>query len=71
MFAVVTLQLLAVYVVPLAPYVAVTTFPLVGPKFVPFNVILAPPAVTIDDPPATVVIAGDVYDTVADDNALV
>ncbi len=71
MSAVVTVQLVAVYVVPLAPYVALTTFPVVGPKFVPVNVIVAPPFVDMLLPPATPLIAGTMYDTVADDSALV
>ena len=50
--ATVTVQDAAVYVVPLGPYVAVTA-PGVGPKFVPVSVIVVPPVVGIDDPPAT------------------
>ncbi len=50
----------AVCPVPLAPYVALT-LPGVGPKFVPVSVIVVPPAVGIDDPPATpTLIAGAV-----------
>ncbi len=45
MFAKLTEQLLAAYVVPVAPYVALTAFPLVGPKLVPINTIIEPPAV--------------------------
>ena len=48
------------YVVPLTPYLAVTTLPVVGPKFVPLSVIVAPPPVDMDDPPPTVVITGAV-----------
>ena len=59
-FAILTVQPLALYVVPPTPYVAVTELPLVGPKFVPFKVIVAPPAVNMDDPPETVDIAGAV-----------
>ena len=51
MFAKLTEQLLAAYVVPVAPYVALTAFPLVGPKFVPVNVIVEPPAVSMALPP--------------------
>ena len=65
------MQLLALYVLPLAPYVALTMFALIGPKFVPVNVIIVPPAVGMLPPPATPVIAGGVYDTVPDDSALV
>ena len=69
--AIVTVQALAVYVVPFpAPYDALTTFPLVGPKFVPSNVIVAPPVVEIEDPPETATITGAVYETVATDAAL-
>ena len=50
---------------------AFATFPTVGPKFVPINVIVVPPAVDMLPPPATPVIAGGVYDTVSDDKALV
>ena len=50
--ATVTVQDAAVYPVPLGPYVALT-LPGVGPKFVPVSVIVVPPAVDIDDPPAT------------------
>ena len=71
MFATLTVQPVAVYFcVPDGPYVAVTVFPLVGPKFVPFNVIMAPPLVDMLLPPATTVIAGAVYDTVPDESAL-
>lgn len=72
MFATVTVQLLALYVVPVAPYVTLTTFPLVGPKFVPVNVTVAVPAVGMVPPPVTVIllIAGAAYDTVPDDSAL-
>jgi hypothetical protein len=69
-FATVTVQLLAVYVVPVDPYVALTGFPLVGPKFVPVSVIDVPPAVGIEDPPATPVIAGATYDSNTEDAAL-
>jgi hypothetical protein len=67
-----TVQPLAVYVVapPAPPYVAVTVFAVVGPKLVPVRVIAVPPAVGIDEPPPTVVIAGGVYDRVALDTAL-
>ena len=44
--------------------------PLDGPKFVPVNVIAAPPDVTIAPPPATADIAGAVYDSVATDAEL-
>ncbi len=58
--ATVTVQDAAVYPVPLGPYVALT-LPGVGPKFVPVSVIVVPPAVGIDDPPATLtLIAGAV-----------
>jgi hypothetical protein len=69
-FATVTLQPLAVYVVPLVPYVAETTLPDTGPKFVPVNVIVAPPLVDRAEPPATLLITGAVYDSLADDAAL-
>ncbi len=42
---IVTVQLFAVYVVPVVPYVALTTFPLDGPKSVPVSVMVEPPAV--------------------------
>ena len=58
--ATVTVQDAAVYPVPVGPYVALT-LPGVGPKFVPVSVIVVPPAVGIDDPPATLtLIAGAV-----------
>ena len=60
-----TEQLVAVYVVPLGPYVAVTEP--TGPKFVPLIVKTVPPAVGIEPPPATDEITGGVYDTVATD----
>ena len=50
--ATVTAHEVAVYPVPLGPYVALT-LPGVGPKLVPVSVIVVPPAVGIDDPPAT------------------
>ncbi len=50
--ATVTVHPVAVYPVPPAPNVA-DTLPAVGPKFVPVKVIVVPPAVGIDDPPAT------------------
>ena len=56
--AVFTTQPVAEYVVPLVPYVAATTLPLVGPKFVPVSVIVAPPLVDKLLPPATTVMAG-------------
>ena len=71
MLATVTLHPLAAYVLPVVPYVAVTTFPVVGPKLVPVSVTVAPPDVTIDEPPATPLIAGAVYDVVPLDEALV
>ena len=58
--ATVTVQLVAVYVAPLVPYVALTTVPVVGPKLVPVSVIVVPPLVGIDPPPATVVMEGGV-----------
>ena len=70
MFATVTEHPLAVYVVPDVPYVAVTTLPLVGPKFVPVNVIVAPPLVDILLPPATAVMAGATYEVVPTDAGL-
>ena len=70
MSALLTVHPLAEYVVPVAPYVAVTTFPTVGPKLLPVNVIVVPTPVAMLLPPATPVIAGAVYDTVPDDNAL-
>ena len=69
-FAMLTLHPLAVYVVPVAPYVAVTTVPLVGPKFEPVNVIVVPTPVDMLPPPATLLIVGGEYDTVPDDNTL-
>ena len=54
--ATVTVQLVAVYVVPVAPYVAAAGF--AGPKLVPVIVIVVPPLVGIDAPPAIPVIAG-------------
>ena len=68
--AVVTEQLVAVYSVPEAPYVA--DMPLLdrGPKFVPVIVISSLPAVAIVLPDtANEVTAGAVYDSVADDSA--
>ena len=50
--ATVTAHEVAVYPVPLGPYVALTA-PGVGPKLVPVSVSVVPPAVGIDDPPAT------------------
>ena len=50
--ATVTVQDAAVYPVPLGPYDALT-LPGVGPKFVPVSVIIVPPEVGIDAPPAT------------------
>jgi hypothetical protein len=70
-FATVTAHPVAVYVVPEEPYVAVTTLPLVGPKFVPVTVTVAPPAVAIDDPLDTPEIAGAVYVVVPLEEALV
>ena len=57
-FAVVTEHDVALYPVPLAPYVAVTGLPNIGPKFVPASVTTVPPAVGIDDPPVIPLIAG-------------
>jgi hypothetical protein len=69
-FATLTMQPLALYVVPLTPpYVALTAFPLVGPKLVPVNVIVEPPPVPTPLP-ATPVITGGVYETAPDDTAL-
>ena len=62
--AVFTVQLVAAYVVPDAPYVALTTWPIVGPKFVPVNVITDPPLVDMLPPPTTPVIAGGMYESV-------
>ena len=70
-FATATVHPLAAYVVPVVPYVAVTVFPDVGPKSVPVKLIVVPPPVPIDEPPATAVIAGAVYDVVPLDDALV
>ncbi len=50
--ATVTAHEVAVYPEPLGPYVALTA-PGVGPKFVPVSVIIVPPEVGIDAPPAT------------------
>ncbi len=55
--ATVTVQDAAVCPVPLGPYVALT-LPGVGPKFVPVSVTVVPPAVGIDNPPATPLIPG-------------
>ena len=55
---VVTAQLTAVYVAPPGPYVAVTTLSVKGPKLVPVIVIVVPPLVGIDAPPAIPVITG-------------
>ena len=68
--AVVTEQLVAMYPVPEAPYVA--DMPLLdkGPKFVPDIVISSSPPVSIVLPDtAKEATAGAVYDSVADDSA--
>jgi hypothetical protein len=62
--ATVTVHAVAVYPTPLVPYVAVTEFPVVVPKFVPVIVIVAPPAVGIVPEEDNPDIAGGVYDTV-------
>ena len=67
-FAVVTLQLVAVYSIPLGPYVAYTELP-VGPMSVPVIVISVVPFVV--SVPANAVTAGGAYVTVAVDVALV
>jgi hypothetical protein len=67
--AVVTLQLVAEYSIPVAPYVANTGLPLVGPKLVPVIVSCVVPFVVIV--PASPVTAGAVYVTVAVDATLV
>jgi hypothetical protein len=66
----VTAQPVAVYPLPLAPYVALTLVP-VTPKFRPESVIVAPPAVTIEEPPDTPLMNGGEYDNVALDGTLV
>ena len=70
MSATVTLQPLPEYVVPVKPYVAVTVLLDVGPKLVPVNVMVAPPRVDIEEPPATPVNAGTTYDVVPLEDAL-
>ena len=60
----------ALYSTPVTPYVAVTTLPLVGPKFVPVNVTTVPPPVDIELPPEMLVMFGAVYDISDPDNAL-
>jgi hypothetical protein len=67
--AVVTVQLVAVYSIPLGPYVAYTTLFDVGPRLVPVIVICVVPLVGIV--PANPVTTGRAYVTVAVDVALV
>ena len=70
--AVVTTQPVAEYVVPVAPYDAVTGLPVVGPKLVPLSVTVVPPAVGIDAPPPIPVTTGGTYAVVPlDEDALV
>jgi hypothetical protein len=72
LFAVITTQSEAEYFVdePAGPYVAETTLPVAGPKFVPVNVTVVPPFVDMLPPPATPVTAGAVYDDVPVEDAL-
>ena len=55
------------------PYVTATVCPVVGPKLVPASTIDSPPAVprVLTDAKLTPVITGAVYDSVAEDRALV